>query len=414
MVIASIDLMSGKAVQLKQGREKVLERENPIELAKEFDKYGEIALIDLDAAMGRQGNLEVIKEILKISECRVGGGTRNLERAKEMVSWGAKKVIVGSKAFEDNRINHRFLKDLAAMISRHSVIIAVDCWEGEILTEGWRHRTGIHLLDVIKEIEGYCSEFLYTAVAKEGLLKGSDKETVQKLRKLTTNKITVAGGVSSMDEIRYFASLGVDVQLGMALYTGWVSLDEAFIESLNWRNSLIPTVIQDSSGRVLTLAYSSRESLRKTFEMGKMWYFSRSRNKLWMKGETSGNSQELLRIRADCDQDALLVTVNQKGVACHSGAYSCFGEERFTLFDLYEVIKERMRNPKTESYTARLTEDILKEKIREEAEEVLEAESKDEVIWEVADIIYFLTVFLAKKGLKIEDVLFELGRRRKK
>jgi phosphoribosyl-ATP pyrophosphohydrolase/phosphoribosyl-AMP cyclohydrolase len=412
MLISSIDLMAGKVVQLKQGKDKVLERNDYLQLAKEFDKYGETAVIDLDAAMNRGENLGIIKEILKVAECRVGGGIRTLKKAKELISFGARKVIIGSMAFENDRINHNFLQELASAIGRDKIIIAIDALNAEIVTVGWEHKTGLNLFDVISKIENYCSEFLYTCVEKEGLLKGIDMEKVKGVVKSTKNKVTAAGGVNSIDEIREISRIGADAQVGMALYTDRISIKEAFIESLNWKNELIPTITQDYSGSILNLAYSNKASLENAFESGKMWYFSRSRNKLWMKGETSGNIQELIRIRTDCDKDTLLATVKQKGVACHTGAYSCFGSKKFNLYELYEVIKNRIDNPSPQSYTATLTDELLKEKILEEADEVVSAKTKDEIIWEAADVMYFLTVLLAKNGVEIDDVLFEFARRR--
>jgi phosphoribosyl-ATP pyrophosphohydrolase/phosphoribosyl-AMP cyclohydrolase len=414
MIIASIDLMDGKVVQLRQGKEKVLERNNPLELAKEFDLFGEVAVIDLNAAMNSGENIEIVKEILRIAECRAGGGINSLEKAEELISFGAKKVIIGSRAFENDRINHDFLESLVSAIGRFRVIIAVDALNSEIVTKGWIHRTGLNIFDVIKELEKYASEFLYTCVEREGTLEGIDMDKVRELRNRTQNRITVAGGVSSMEEIRELAQIGVDVQLGLALYTDRVKLQEAFVESLNWKNPIMPTVVQDSYGNVLMLAYSSKESIVKTFETGSMWYFSRSRNKLWMKGETSGNTQSFIRMRADCDRDALLATVQQRRTACHTGSYSCFGDSNFGLCQLYEVVKERLENPKPESYTAKLSDELLTEKIMEEAQEVIEAKSKEEMIWETADIFYFLTVLLAKRDVKVDNVLLELKRRRKR
>ena len=414
MIITSIDLMDGKVVQLKRGKEKIIERDDPIEIAKEFDRYGEIAVIDINGAMNRGDNLEIIKEILKVGECRVGGGIRTVAKAKELITLGAKKIIVGSKIFESDRINCSFLKELSHTIGKNSIIVAIDAINQEIVTEGWRHMTGLNVFDVVKELKDCCSEFLFTCVEREGTLGGTDMETIKKLVK-SAGRITVAGGISSIDEITEITGMGASVQIGMAIYTKKIDLTEAFIESLDWEKvGLIPTIVQDYKGQVLTLAYSSKDSLKKAFETKKMWYFSRSRNRLWMKGETSGNTQELLRMRSDCDGDALLATVKQNGFACHKGSYSCFGEKKFTLHELYEVVKDRIENPRTGSYTATLDDKLLKEKILEESREVVEAKTGDEITWEVADLTYFLTVLLAKKGVEMDDVLSELYRRRKK
>lgn len=416
MVIASIDMMQGKVVQLKQGQEKVLERDDPVALAQEFDRFGEIAVIDLDAAMGKGDNQELMKTLLKHADCRVGGGIRSVERAKELVSFGAVKVIIGSKAFEENQINHEFLQELKDAIGRQRVIIAIDAMHGEIVTRGWKHQTNIPVLEAVKDLEQYASEFLFTCVEREGTMQGIDMEQVQALRQATKREVTVAGGVATIEEVKHLAELGVDVQLGMAIYTGKIDLAEAFIESLNWKKSgeLIPTITQDHTGQVLMLAYCNKDALRKTFATNKMTYFSRSRNELWTKGETSGHIQQFIRMRTDCDQDALLSTVKQAGVACHLGRYSCFGDRRFSLQELYDVLEQRIQANVPKSYTASLSDEGVREKILEEAKEVVEAKTEDEIIWEAADVMYFLTVLLAKHNLTLDDVLAELARRRKK
>ena len=373
-----------------------------------------MAVIDLDAAMEQGSNIELIKEILKFCECRVGGGIRDIETARELISLGAKKIIVGSKVFENDEINYDFLKELSIKIGKERIVVAIDSINKEIVTRGWKHKTGLQVFDVIRSIERYTNEFLFTCVEKEGLLQGTDVKTIKKLLKLTDKKITVAGGITSIDEIKELAKMGVNIQIGMAIYTGKIDPAEAFIESLNWKEDIIPTIVQDKNGQILMLAYSNKESLRKTFESNKMWYFSRSRNRLWLKGETSTNVQDLIKIRTDCDRDTLLATVKQKGYACHEGTYSCFGDKKFNLYELYDTVKDRIENPKPGSYTSKLSFDLLKEKILEEAREVIEAKSRDEIIWEISDILYFLIVFLAKNGVEIDDILFELNRRRKK
>ncbi|MEK6949859.1 MAG: bifunctional phosphoribosyl-AMP cyclohydrolase/phosphoribosyl-ATP diphosphatase HisIE [Nanoarchaeota archaeon] len=407
MIIPSIDLMDGKAVQLRQGKEKVLERENVLELAKEFSKYGEIAVIDLDAAMGKGSNLELIKKICKIADCRVGGGIRTIEKANEILQAGAKKIIIGTKAAPE------FLKQLP----KGRVIAAVDTKDGYVVTKGWTQKTKQKPEELIKKLEPYCSGFLFTNVDKEGLMQGIDFGIVKKLKAITKNNLTVAGGISSIEDIKKLESLGVDSQLGMALYKGKIKLDEAFISLLDFKKNdgLIPTIAQDDKKQVLMLAFSNKESLLRTFKTGKATYYSRSRKKLWKKGETSGNYQEILRVKYDCDKDTLLFIVRQKNVACHKGRYSCFEDEEFTLEGLYEVIADKILNPKEGSYTSKIASDEkkIKAKIKEECNEVLNYRDSDNLVWEIADLFYFVMVIMAKKGIALDDIKNELWRRRK-
>lgn len=327
MVIASIDLMHGKAVQLRQGRDKVLERDDPVSLARIFDVYGEIAVIDLDAAQGKADNFDLMQRIVRTGTCRVGGGIRTVERAKALIDMGACRVIIGSQAFAGDHINEPFLSALLQQIGRERVIIAIDAIDSGIVTQAWTHKTGLSVLNVVRDLQEFCGEFLFTCVEREGMMQGADIVTVQRLTERTSNRITLAGGIHTLREITACARLGVDVQLGMALYQGTIDLGAGFIASLKWKGGLLPTIAQDDAGKVLMLAYSNQESLNRTFATGTMWYYSRSRRSLWNKGATSGNKQHLIRLRADCDQDAILAIVHQRGVACHTGQYSCFGNQ---------------------------------------------------------------------------------------
>ena len=161
--------------------------------------------------------------------------------------------------------------------------------------------------------------------------------------------------------------------------------------------------------------FTDREALAETFKRGNVCFHSRTRNKLWMKGETSGNTLKLLRLRADCDRDALLAIAEPAGPVCHTGAWSCFATNRdYTLQFLQDIIRERFRNPAPGSYTATLDDELVREKITEEAKELCEAKTHDEIVWEAADLLYFATVLMTKSGVAINEILDELDRRHKK
>jgi phosphoribosyl-ATP pyrophosphohydrolase/phosphoribosyl-AMP cyclohydrolase len=406
--------MDGKAVQLRQGRDKILEREDPVSLAREFDRYSQVAVVDLDAALGKGENESLIARLCDAADCRVGGGIRSLDKAVKTLNMGARKIIVGTSAFCSEGVNHEFLTPLAERVGPQQVIIAVDAYAGEVVVEGWRKRTGLSWESVIKELEPYASEFLVTSVEKEGMMQGAPLESYRSVQKLTRHPVTAAGGITTLEEIAVLAEWGINSQIGMALYTGTFSLPAAFSAALKWNGGLLPTVTVDEANRVLMLAYSSRDSLEKTFSTGHVWYYSRSRRELWQKGETSGNTQKFLKIRTDCDGDALLITADPAGPACHTGSYSCFGPRAFTLEDLYRVIQDRIEHPTPGSYTGRLTPRLLREKILEEAGEVVEAREPRDIIWEVSDLVYFISVLMAKHGVSWQDILGELGRRRRR
>jgi phosphoribosyl-ATP pyrophosphohydrolase/phosphoribosyl-AMP cyclohydrolase len=246
-------------------------------------------------------------------------------------------------------------------------------------------------------------------------MAGIDPEPVEKLRSAVSCVLTAAGGVSTLDEIAMLSALGCGVQLGMALYTGAVGLADAFAASLDWKKGLLPVIAQSPDGQVLMTGFADREAVNETFKRGSLCFHSRSRNALWMKGETSGNTLKLLRLRADCDRDALLATVEPSGPVCHTGAWSCFETgRRYTWEYLQEIIAERFRNPVPGSYTATLDDDLVREKLMEEAEELCRAGAHDEIVWEAADLLYFAAALITRSGVDAAEALNELDRRHKK
>ena len=429
MVISSIDLKNGHVVQLKNGKELVLQRDDADALIAQFDMFGEVAVIDLDAALGNidaKGNTEnthLLKSLLHRGNVRTGGGIRSVKRAKELISLGAEKVIIGSAAWKSNPVagesvlNEEFLNELAAAIGKDRIIISVDAINGKIAVKGWTETVDIPLVEGAKQAEKFCSELLFTCVEKEGCMQGTNMDYVRALREAVKCRVVVAGGVSSVQEIKELEKLHCDVQLGMALYTGKVDLKEAFVECLDFEKSpLIPVIAQSVNGEVLMQGFANAEAVRKSFDCGRLTFWSRSRNELWTKGDTSGNVLQVVRMRADCDRDCILATVLPTGPACHTGSWTCFSsavDEKSSMGRLYNVIADRFANPKPGSYTATLDAKRVREKVEEEAEELCEAEGKDEVIWEAADLLYFVNVLMYKEGVSWKDVYDELDRRHK-
>ncbi len=432
MVIASIDLKGGHVVQLKNGKDLVLQRDDADNLINDFNKYGEVAIIDLDQALrntdekGNTPNTELLKSLLRKGNVRVGGGIRDVKKARELISLGAEKVIVGSAAWNADRkskddpiLNTEFLEELTAAVGKQRVIISVDAINGKIALKGWTETADISLVEGAKEAEKYASELLFTCVEKEGCMQGTDMDLVKQLRDAVSCRVVAAGGINSLEQIVALEKMGCDVQLGMALYTGVVSLKDAFIGCLDFEKTdgMIPVIAQSEHGEVLMMGYSNKEAFEKSFETGKLTFFSRTRNTLWTKGETSGHFLELKKVRADCDRDTVLATVNNIGGACHTGSYTCFGsdpDERSSMERLYSTIAERFANPRPGSYTATLNDKRVREKVMEEAEELCdEAETKEDVIWEAADLLYFVSVLLYKEGVDWKDVYDELDKRHK-
>ena len=195
-------------------------------------------------------------------------------------------------------------------------------------------------------------------------------------------------------------------------------MKDAFIACLDWKKTegMVPVIAQDVHGSVLMMGFANKEAFEKTFATGKLTFWSRTRNVLWTKGEHSGHYLEVVKLRADCDRDTILATVIPHGGVCHTGSWSCFTsepDEPSTLERLYGIISERFSNPRPGSYTATLNDKRVREKVEEESEELCEAEGKDEVIWEAADLLYFVSVLMYKEGVTWQDVYNELDRRHK-
>ncbi len=406
MIVPSIDIMGGRAVQLRRGSEFVLDGGDPIERLDEFSVAGDVAVVDLDAALGQGSNAALIRDLVRRAPCRVGGGIRDLETARRWLDAGAVHLMIGTAA----------TPEFCGALPRERVIAAVDAKRGEVVVDGWRRETGVAVLEQVRALAPVVGGFLFTQVEKEGEMRGFDSAAVAAVvRSAEGARVTAAGGITTSAEVAELDRLGADAQIGMAIYTGKLSLGDAVAAPLvkPLPGDVWPTVVCDEAGHTLGLVWSTRESLARAVAERRGIYWSRSRQSLWVKGETSGNSQQLVRVDLDCDRDALRFTVRQAGVGfCHLSRRSCW-ESEFDLADLERTLADRIASPVPGSGTARLLADpeLLGAKLREEADELAEAKSSEEVVRETADVFYMALVALARSGGTLADVRAELARR---
>jgi phosphoribosylformimino-5-aminoimidazole carboxamide ribotide isomerase len=227
VLIPSIDLMGGKIVQLIQGEKKALEFDNFEEWIARFSHFPLVQLIDLDAAMGRVANKELIANLVRRLPCQVGGGIRSLEGARQTLTLGARRVIVGSSLIDKAEINVSFAKQLAAELGPDKLVFAIDSKGGKVAVHGWKEVTGIIPLEMIRSLDAHCTAFLYTHIDTEGLMKGLPLDPVRELRSATSRQLIAAGGITTREEIDTLHRMGVDAVVGMALYRGVLPVPDA-------------------------------------------------------------------------------------------------------------------------------------------------------------------------------------------
>ena len=225
MIIPCIDLMDGKVVQLVQGREKALER-SVDEMLSAFDGFPQIQVIDLDAAMSRGSNTTLVKQIAQRATVRAGGGVRTVDRARELIEQGAYRVIIGTAAFSSSGPNTTFLRAISTAIGAERLTIALDSRAGRIVLKGWQESTEWTAVELMPQLEPYCSGFLCTYVDKEGMMQGTDILWFQSLRRATKKELIAAGGITTLQDVRILTDLNVHCAIGMSIYTGRLRLED--------------------------------------------------------------------------------------------------------------------------------------------------------------------------------------------
>lgn len=349
IILPAIDLQNGKCVRLFQGdyaTAKVV-AESPVKTAKQFESQGAcwMHMVDLDGAKdGKPRNSEAIFQVLDNVDLHieVGGGIRDMETVEHYLSRGISRVILGSAALRDPAFVREAVKKYGKKIA-----VGIDALDGKVAADGWTEQSQVDYIELAKRMEEIGVHYIIcTDIYKDGTMNGPNLVMLDKLNRSVSCNIIASGGVSSLLDIVNLYDLGLYGAIaGKSIYQGALDLRAAIIacqkisskasknrtavddelERYFRKSDLIPAIIQEeSTGEVLMLAYMNRESLVKSMQTGYTWFYSRSRNTLWNKGETSGNTQKIVSIHADCDDDTLLVKVHQKGPACHTGSRSCF------------------------------------------------------------------------------------------
>jgi phosphoribosylformimino-5-aminoimidazole carboxamide ribotide isomerase len=224
VLIPSIDLMGGRVVQLQQGERLMLASDDLDGWIEKFSMFPIVQLIDLDAAMGRQANDELVRKVAAALPCQVGGGVRSIERAQELLGMGARRIILGSSLFNERGVNRGRAEAFAEIIDPDLLVGAIDSKGGKVVVHGWKTPTPITPEDAARTLEPYVGAFLYTHVDIEGTLAGVNLGAVKSVQAATKRRLIAAGGIRSRDEVDTLDKLGIDAVVGMAIYTGQMEI----------------------------------------------------------------------------------------------------------------------------------------------------------------------------------------------
>jgi phosphoribosylformimino-5-aminoimidazole carboxamide ribotide isomerase len=228
VLIPCIDLQDGQAVQLVHGRKRELAVADVFGLLQKFSKYPWLHVIDLDAAMGKGSNGDLVRSLCAQARVkfemnvRVGGGIRTVPCAKKIAAWGARQIVIGSAVFRSGKVDLRFLRQLNREVSRKRIIIALDTLQGRITIHGWRRRVALQAEKVMPQLEPFCAGFLCTDVDREGTMTGANLKWFQRLRDATNHPIIAAGGIRTKRDIAALERIGMDAAVGMALYKNYL------------------------------------------------------------------------------------------------------------------------------------------------------------------------------------------------
>ncbi|MBE5912449.1 MAG: bifunctional phosphoribosyl-AMP cyclohydrolase/phosphoribosyl-ATP diphosphatase HisIE [Pseudobutyrivibrio ruminis] len=421
-IVATIYIKDGMAVKSPTELEN---KKDVLELASVYDDSGIDKIICYDLSSTdeeHEKNILAIREINRNVQVKTAGGgnIKRLEDVKKLLYAGCIEVILNGSKPETIDL----IKEASARFGANKMLVSLS-------TVDFLFKTKDFLQDNVHEL----------LIMNTTLLEGLENITsIPYIVQVDNNDFAYVEKLLKSDQIRGISGAFINdtdtdiMQLKSELSDSGIKMDN-FEPKLSWSDlkpnsdGLVPVVVQDfQTGEVLMLAYMNEESLNSTIRTGKMTYYSRSRKALWVKGETSGHTQYVKSLTADCDFDTILAKVSQVGVACHTGAPSCFFNEivkkeyvernPLKVFeDVYAIILDRKKNPKEGSYTNYLFDkglDKILKKVGEEATEIVIAAKNpdpEETKYEISDFLYHMMVLMAEKGVTWEDITSELAQR---
>jgi|GEM_PF-169 len=448
-IIPCLDIKNGRVVK-GVGFKNLRDAGDPVALGRYYSEQGadELVFLDITATVEKRRTLvELVRRIareINIPFC-VGGGIQSIADIKALLEAGADKISLGTAAVK----NPGLVTRAARRFGSQCIVISIDAKRAKnqwLLTiRGGRELTELDAIEFAGDMERRgAGELLVNSLDRDGTKKGYDLELLRAISSRVRIPVIASSGAGKMKDFLEALTLGrADAALAASLFHyGKVKIPtlkrylarnqigiRPCVSSSRRRGSgddldfqklggLIPVIIQNAqTQQTLMLGFMNREAYEKTRQTGFVWFYSRTRQRLWKKGEESGNALKVLKILPDCDRDTLLIKAIPTGPTCHTGEPSCFGDEGDALTELFEVIRERKKTLPKNSYTASLFRAGLPHisaKVLEESVEVIHAakkETKQRVIEEAADLLYHLLVLLAEKNLTLKNVRMELQKR---
>ena len=333
IIFPAMDLKDGRCVRLYKGDFDTVHQvaDDPLQTALSFRRAGAewLHMVDLDGAKtGSTANASLVLDIARQCGLKVelGGGIRDRQTLDFYLSHGVERCILGSAALK----NPSFVKEAVAVYGER-IAVGIDAINGMVAAEGWIEVSTVPYLDMAREMEKCgVKTIIFTDISKDGTLQGPNFEQLKALQQTVSCDIIASGGIRDIEHIHALRELNMYGAIcGKSIYSGSLDLSSAIVAAdlhrFFGKSSLIPAIVQEAStGDVLMLAFMDKTALERTLNSGLTWFWSRSRQEYWNKGATSGHVQHVVSIAGDCDDDTLLIRVNQEGAACHTGAHSCF------------------------------------------------------------------------------------------